>query len=395
MDERSDGHLRSGQASDRSPRNDNALLLLRQRFRVMPGARAWAISRATLRRLAAVILLAAGSASSALAVNAPPPPAGSQAERDDEAARIAAQAIEGGHSAEAAGILETLVAPRHHMLTISSDWHRDLARAYVVLGLIDGAQGQYRLALALAPSDEAGVPGEELAALIAKYGLTDIVPDTLGPNGAKYFGLRWVDRGNGTIEFATAFLLPQDDPDRTAFTTATYRADCAAQRTQLLGGTAFSAAGKALRSFGKGEAARPAHDLADHSLKMMCRREPALQAKRVPSIGSPALLTQYRAQRLKRTAPPSSGAERGAHDATCRAHVEMFVGQLAAEGQVSGPSWQVRDWWDMRTEAMAKDRLAAATSIVAALARADPGAGRAFQQACVQEALAGGAVPGL
>jgi hypothetical protein len=73
----------------------------------------------------------------------------------------------------------------------------------------------------------------------------------------------------------------------------------------------------------------------------------------------------------------------------------MFVGQLAADGQVSGPSWQVRDWWDMRTEGLPKERLAAATSAVAALARADPGAARAFQQACVQEALAGGAVPGL
>ncbi|MGL3822907.1 hypothetical protein [Sphingopyxis sp. R3-92] len=331
----------------------------------------------------------------ALAAAAPPPPAGSQAEADGETARIAAQAIEGGHSAEAAGILETLVAPRHHMLMISSDWHRDLARAYVALGLMDGAQGQYRLALASAPSEEAGVLGDELAALVARYGRKDVVPDTLGPNGAKYFGLRWVDRGNGTIEFATVFLLPQDDPEGTAFTTATYRADCAAQKTQLLGGAAFSAAGKTLRSFGKGEAARPANDLADHSLKMMCRREPALQVKRVPSIDGTALLTRYRAQRLKRTASPPSAAEGGASDAACRAHVEMFVGQLAAEGQVSGPSWQVRDWWDMRTGDMTKERLAAATSAVAALARADPGIERTFQQACVQQALAGGAVPGL
>ena len=73
----------------------------------------------------------------------------------------------------------------------------------------------------------------------------------------------------------------------------------------------------------------------------------------------------------------------------------MFVGQLAAEGQVSGPSWQVRDWWDIRTEDFSEERRAAATSPVTGLARADPGAARAFPQACVQEALSGGAVPGM
>ncbi|OHD00019.1 MAG: hypothetical protein A2885_21015 [Sphingopyxis sp. RIFCSPHIGHO2_01_FULL_65_24] len=73
----------------------------------------------------------------------------------------------------------------------------------------------------------------------------------------------------------------------------------------------------------------------------------------------------------------------------------MFVGELATEGKISGPSWQVRDWWDIRTEGSSKERLAAAMSVVAALARADPGTARAFQQACVQEALVNGAVPGL
>jgi hypothetical protein len=363
-----------------------------QRCRTAPRVRVPAVRCALLP--VAALLLVAGGESMAGAADAPPPHAGSQVERDDGAARLAAQAIDAGHPAEAAGILETLVAPRHHMLTIGPGWHRDLARAYAALGLIDGAQGQYRLASAGTAGDE-GAAGEELAALIARAGRADVVPDTLGPNGAKYFDLRWVDRGNATIDFVTAFVLPQDDADGAAFTTATYRADCAAQKTQLLGGAAFSAAGKRLRSFGEGEAARPANDLADHSLRMICRRDPALQVKHVPSIDGRPLLTSYRAQRLRRTAPPSSPDARGAREAACRAHVEMFIGQLAAEGQVSGPSWQVCDWWDMRTEGLSKERLAAATSAVAALARADPGAARAFQQACVQDALAGGAVPGL
>ena len=367
----------------------------RRSCRTTPRVKVSAMRSALLRQMAvAALLLVAGSAALAWAADAPPPLAGSQTERDAGSARLAAEAIGAGHLAEAAGILETLVAPRHHMLTIGPGWHRDLARAYAALGLIDGAQGQYRLALAGTAGDE-GAADEELAALIARAGRADVVPDTLGPNGAKYFDLRWVDRGNETIDFGTAFVLPQDDADSGAFTTATYRADCLTLKSQLLGGTVFSAAGKTLRSFGEGEAERPANDLADHSLRMVCRRDPALQVKRVPSIDGRTLLTSYRAQRLRRTAPTSSPGEGGAREGACRAHVEMFVGQLAADGQVSGPSWQVRDWWDMRTEDLPKERLAAATSAVEALARADPGAARAFQQACVQGGVAGGSVPGL
>lgn len=347
------------------------------------------------RHVIAGFLLAVIGPSAAVGASVPPAVDGSQADRDAAAARIAAQAIDAGHPAEAAGILETLVAPRHHMLAILPAWHRDLARAYVALGLIDGAAGQYRLALAVAPDDEVVALGDELAAILAKEGSADIVPDTLGPNGAKYFDLHWVDRGNGTLDFAAAFTLPQDDADGAAYTAATYRADCLALKSQLLGGAAFSSSGAKLRSFGKGEAAKPANDLPDHSLRMICRRDPAQQVKRVPAIDGRTLLARYRAQRAQRTASAPSGGESGAHEAACRAHVEMFVGQLAAEGQVSGPSWQVRDWWDIRTEDFSEERRAAATSAVTALARADPGAARAFQQACVQEALSGGAVPGM
>lgn len=350
------------------------------------------------RHVIAVFLLAVIGPSVAVGASVPPAVDGSQADRDAAAARIAAQAIDAGHPAEAAGILETLVAPRHHMLSILPAWHRDLARAYVALGLPDGAEGQYRLALAGASDDEARALGEELEALFAKKGVAVAVPDTLGPNGAKYFDLHWVDRDHGSIDFATAFALPQDDADGVAFTTAVYRADCVALKTQLLGGAAFSLSGQKLRSFGEGEgeAARPANDLADHSLRMICRRDPELKVKQLASVDGGTLTARYRAQRVKRTVPPAHSTQaRGAYDAACRAHVEMFVGQLAAEGQVSGPSWQVRDWWDVRTEELAGDRLVGAKAAVAALANADPGTARAFQQACVQEALARGAVPGL
>ena len=359
------------------------------------------LARATTRgrklsvRSAAALFLTSIAYSVAGTASVPPAPAAREADGDAGAARLAAQAIAAGHPAEAAGILETLVAPRHHMLSILPAWHRDLARAYVALGLPDGAEGQYRLALAGASDDEARALGEELEALFAKTGVAVAVPDTLGPNGAKYFDLHWVDRGHGSIDFATAFALPQDDADRVAFTTAVYRADCVALKTQLLGGAAFSLSGQKLRSFGEGEAARPANDLADHSLRMVCRRDPELKVNQLASVDGRTLTARYRAQRVKRTVPPAHSTQaRGAYDAACRAHFEMFVGQLAAEGQVAGPSWQVRDWWDFRTEELAGDRLVGAKAAVAALANADPGSARAFQQACVQEALARGAVPG-
>jgi len=360
------------------------------------------LARATTRgrklsvRSAAALFLTSIAYSVAGTASVPPAPAAREADGDAGAARLAAQAIAAGHPAEAAGILETLVAPRHHMLSILPAWHRDLARAYVALGLPDGAEGQYRLALAGASDDEARALGEELEALFAKTGVAAAVPDTLGPNGAKFFDLHWVDRGHGSIDFTTAFALPQDDADGVAFTTAVYRADCVALQTQLLGGAAFSLSGQKLRSFGEGEAARPANDLADHSLRMICRRDPELKVKQLASVDGRTLTARYRAQRVKRTVPPAHATQaRSAYDAACRAHVEMFVGQLAAEGQVSGPSWQVRDWWDVRTEELAGDRLVGAKAAVAALAKADPGSARAFQQACVQEALARGAVPGL
>jgi hypothetical protein len=344
---------------------------------------------------AALVLFSLGF-SGASAASVPPPPAADATEDDAGAARHAVQAIDAGFPAEAAGILETLVAPRHHMLSILPEWHRDLARAYVALGLFDGAEGQFRLALAAASDGEAGALGEELEAFLAKAGAADALPDTLGPNGAKYFDLHWVDRGSAAIDFATAFALPEDGADGVAFTTATYRADCLALKSHLLGGAAFSRTGEKLRSFGEGESARPANDLADHSLRMICRRDPELKVKKLASIDGRTLTARYRAQRVQRTVPtaPSTQA-RSAYDAACRAHVEMFVGQLAADGQVSGPSWQVRDWWDIRTEQLSADRRAAANSATAALANADPVAARAFQLACVQEALARGAAPGL
>jgi len=187
---------------------------LKPRNRRAEGDKSRAVQGGSLRAMAmATVLLFAGGPYPANAIQAPPSPAGSQADRDAEVARLAAEALAAGHPAEAAGILETIVAPRHHMLAILPEWHRDLGRAYAALGLVDGAEGQYLLALAGVPDDEAGAFGKALSAPAAKDREATIVPDTLGPNGAKYFDLHWVDRRDGIIDFAAIFVLPQDAVD--------------------------------------------------------------------------------------------------------------------------------------------------------------------------------------
>ncbi len=293
-------------------------------------------------------------------------------------------------------MLETLVAPRHHMLAILPEWHRDLGRAYAALGAPDAAQGQYRLALAAA--GEAGEDGAEaeLAALVAESGQANPVPDTLGPDGAKYFDLRWVDRGGGQIDYGAAFLLPADGPRGEAYMLATYRADCAALQVQMLAGSEFSAGGKLLRKFGRAELASPSNDLARHAAQMMCRRDPALAVHRTPGIDGLALLARYRAHRQMRAADTARTDAGSALDAAaCRAHVELFIEKIAAEGPVSGPSWQIRDWWDVAAETVPADRMAAAKLAAEQLGRTDPDAASAAQKACTRKAIDSGEIAGL
>ncbi|MGQ0277572.1 hypothetical protein [Sphingopyxis sp. P1IMeth2] len=350
---------------------------------------------ASRRFLLAGIATAISAAAPSLA--APPPPSGqSQVDRDADLARSARKALDGGRAREAADMLETLVAPRHHMLAILPAWHLDLGRAYAALGAPDAAQGQYRLALAAAGEAGEAETEAELADLVARSGQANPVPDTLGPDGAKYFDLRWVDRGGGQIDYAGAFLLPADGPRGEAFMLATYRADCAALQVQMLAGSEFSAGGKRLRKFGRAELASPSNDLARHAAQMMCRRDPALAVRRTPDIDGLALLARYRAHREMRAAVAArTEAGSGLDAAACRAHVELFIEKIAAEGPVSGPSWQIRDWWDVAVETVPADQMAGAKLAAEQLARTDPVAANAAQKACVRKAIDSGEIAGL
>ena len=285
-------------------------------------------------------------------------------------------------------ILETLVAPRHHTLPIRSEWHIDLGRAYAALGFGDAAQGQYRMAMA-SDEESSAAARDALAGLLDRTDRADLVPDVVGPDGAKYYSLRWVDRGNDQLDFSGAFVLPQNGPTGAAYMTATYRADCAAMTSRMLRGAEFTAQGKRLRDFDKTDFAAPSNALARHALAMVCARDPELGQQRVPSIAGVALTAHYREQRallaMLKALPP----------AVCRAQMELFTAKVAEEGEVSGTTWQIRDWWDIAAEDLPKADMDAARERALALSEQNPAFTDALQSACIGKAIAADAVPGL
>jgi len=86
---------------------------------------------------------------------------------------------------------------------------------------------------------------------------------------------------------------------------------------------------------------------------------------------------------------------------TCRAHVEILIEDVARDGgQVAGPTWFIRDWWERKAEeAGAPDddgaELAGFKAGLGAMSTAEPERFRAERQACIATAIEAGAVPGM
>lgn len=84
----------------------------------------------------------------------------------------------------------------------------------------------------------------------------------------------------------------------------------------------------------------------------------------------------------------------------CLAHINAMIAEEAeATGRVAGPSWFVRDWWTARLPeagaagALTAEQRTALEASMPARKAADPEAHRAELQACVTEAIDGGALP--
>jgi hypothetical protein len=85
----------------------------------------------------------------------------------------------------------------------------------------------------------------------------------------------------------------------------------------------------------------------------------------------------------------------------CRAHMELFIEEVAAESDhVAGPTWFIRDWWTRQAiEAGAPDdggaALRALKSNLEQLRAEAPERFAGGRRRCVEIAIEAGAVPGM
>lgn len=84
----------------------------------------------------------------------------------------------------------------------------------------------------------------------------------------------------------------------------------------------------------------------------------------------------------------------------CLAHMNTMIAEAQREtGRVAGPSWFIRDWWtaklpeDGGAEALNADQRSRLELSMPGRKAADPDGYRAELQACVNEAIDGGALP--
>lgn len=84
----------------------------------------------------------------------------------------------------------------------------------------------------------------------------------------------------------------------------------------------------------------------------------------------------------------------------CLAHMDAMIAEAQREtGRVAGPSWFIRSWWTARLpeekapEALTTEQRRALEASLPERKAADPDGYRAELQSCVDEAIAGGALP--
>lgn len=85
---------------------------------------------------------------------------------------------------------------------------------------------------------------------------------------------------------------------------------------------------------------------------------------------------------------------------TCRAHMELFIEEVAAGGDhVAGPTWFIRDWWDRKAEEAGAPEDEGVIRLLKQgrerMRAEEPERFAAERQDCVDVAIEAGAVPGM
>ncbi|MDO1560320.1 hypothetical protein Q0812_12860 [Brevundimonas sp. 2R-24] len=302
-----------------------------------------------------------------------------------------------GRYGDAAEILEGLTGPGHHTLAIDPIFHADLGDAYAELGRTAAAQGQWRLALAAA--DEAQASGwraeDTEAALqrsISANGAVRQVPDAGTWTGVKLVDLSTIRREGDEATYASIFFEPRDRQDGSAYWTMRHTVNCADGLSRLDEAHYFNAAGEPTTNGTGTRWTPPSNALARHVLKMVCTT-PLGGGAWTPPVEPQAFLAAYRQQRDLPIAR-SPGEETLPKAVYCLGAMELMIEESAATGHVAGPSWFIRDWWSERAQLSDDGAQRALTAVRAAKAR-DAGAHDTALGACVDEAIAAGAVPGM
>lgn len=214
---------------------------------------------------------------------------------DAEAAAEARQALADGRYIDAAKLLEPLVAPRHHTLSIRPSWHRDLGLAYAGLGLHRAAQGQYRLARAAAGADDARFADDVSARLAASIAASQdyaAIPDTAAAGGALFVSLAITRRGD-VIRFEAGFAADARGGASGGYSQGEFEIDCARLERRTLVERRYGADGSLERTLGEGEWAGPPNALSRNLYKLLCGTAPRPPAH----FDMKALAAEYGAQR--------------------------------------------------------------------------------------------------
>lgn len=194
----------------------------------------------------------------------------------------------------AIALLEPMVGPQHHTVSIPADFHALLAEAYEMSGRYEEAEGQRRMALAAMALEPPFALSEDairrLPALEPFGGLLPISP----PNPDQVFLDLSSVRIDGPVRlYDTVLLLPQDQ-EGAAAVRVQRRIDCQTRRGEALKILRQDASGATLEEVIPEDQREDFSAVISHRQRLICDADPGAQA---PAADFVVALTLFRARR--------------------------------------------------------------------------------------------------